>query len=63
MSCRKHPDLERVLESERARVKRLAEALDRYGRHERGCRFARTHARCACTCGLHERIREGGVRP
>jgi|GEM_PF-5672876 len=69
-TCRKHPDLERALRHEREerakvqeQLRRTAAALDRYGRHERGCRFMRTHARCACTCGLHDRIREGGIKP
>ncbi len=69
-SCRKHPDIDKALAHERervaelsARVRRLAEALDRYGAHQRGCRLPRTHGRLACSCGLHERIREGGVRP
>ncbi|QDE83280.1 hypothetical protein [Myxococcus xanthus] len=70
MTCRKHPELEESLRLERERVAELearllkvATALDRYGRHERGCRFARTNGRCACTCLLHERIRDGGIKP
>lgn len=64
MSCRKHPDMSRALEAAQERVKRLAEALDRYGRHERGCAALRRGWRYGtCTCGLHQRVLEGGVRP
>ncbi|GEL74644.1 hypothetical protein [Myxococcus virescens] len=70
MTCRKHPELEESLRLARERVAELearllkvATALDRYGRHERGCRFSRTNGRCACTCLLHERIRDGGLKP
>ncbi|UAW08027.1 hypothetical protein Mx4_p28 [Myxococcus phage Mx4] len=70
MSCRKPPDAEeslrlaqeRIAELE-ARLLKVATALDRYGRHERGCRFSRTHGHCRCTCGYHDRLPEGGVRP
>lgn len=69
-TCRKHPDLVRALEHERAEKKKAQEtlrrtvaALDRYGRHLRGCRFTRTYARCRCTCGYHDRLREGGINP
>ncbi|WNZ64197.1 hypothetical protein QEG98_11280 [Myxococcus sp. MxC21-1] len=70
MSCRKPPDteealgmaLERIAELE-ARLSKVAHTLDRYGRHERGCRFSRTHAHCRCTCQLHDRILEGGLKP
>ncbi|GEL75185.1 hypothetical protein [Myxococcus virescens] len=70
MSCRKPPDTEEALRMAReriaeleARLLKVATALDRYGRHERGCRFARTHGHCRCTCQLHDRILEGGIRP
>ncbi|WP_426751686.1 hypothetical protein [Myxococcus sp. Y35] len=68
--CRKHPDVDKALQLERqknaelsAKVRRLAESLDRYGRHLRGCRLSRTWGRLACSCGLHDRIREGGINP
>lgn len=70
MTCRKHPDQERVIEHQRQelamvkeQLRRTVAALDRYGRHERGCRFARSHGHSACTCLLHDRIREGGLKP
>lgn len=69
-TCRKHPDLDKALQAERAKnaelraqVRQMAEYLDRYGRHMRGCRLPRTWGRLACSCGLHDRIREGGVNP
>ncbi|MBZ4400400.1 hypothetical protein [Myxococcus sp. AS-1-15] len=70
MTCRKHPDMEQALRLAQARIAELEEsrrqtaiALDRYGRHERGCRFSRSNGRQACTCLLHQRIREGGLKP
>ena len=42
----------------------VAEALNRYGRHEKGCGLLRTPSRMAeCSCGLHAAIRAGGVKP
>ncbi len=70
MTCRKHPDQDKALRLATARIaeleeskRKLAHALDRYGRHERGCRFSRSNAREACTCLLHQRIAEGGLKP
>lgn len=46
------------------RLRKLAEALNRYGRHEKGCGMLRTPSRMAeCSCGLHAAIRAGGVKP
>lgn len=48
----------------RASVSDLAEALNRYGRHEKGCGMLRAPSRMTeCSCGLHRWIREGGVKP
>ncbi|NTX08291.1 hypothetical protein [Myxococcus sp. CA040A] len=70
MTCRNHPDLERVNQHHvqriaelEALVGKMTNALDRYGRHEHGCRFSRSHGHSACTCQLHDRIREGGLKP
>lgn len=71
MTCRKHPDMEQALRLAQARIAELEEsrrrtaiALDRYGQHEAGCYARRTGWRMgACTCGLHARIREGGLKP
>lgn len=45
-------------------IRALALALDRYGRHEKGCGMLRSvRTMSECTCGLHKWIREGGVKP
>lgn len=69
--CSKHPDIDKALRLERqrredaeARLAKVTAALDRYGQHEAGCYARRTGWRMgACTCGLHARIREGGLKP
>lgn len=46
------------------KIQKLGEALDRYGRHEKGCGMLRSvRTMSECTCGLHKWIREGGVKP
>jgi len=46
------------------RERNLALALDRYGRHEKGCGMLRSvRTMSECTCGLHKWIREGGIKP
>lgn len=48
----------------RASISDMAKALDRYGRHEKGCGMLRSvRTMSECTCGLHKWIREGGVKP
>lgn len=45
-------------------ILRMAEALDRYGRHEKGCGMLRSPSRMLeCSCGLHAAIRRGGLKP
>ncbi|WP_153881169.1 MULTISPECIES: hypothetical protein [unclassified Myxococcus] len=54
--------LERIAELE-GRLSTVTHALDKYERHERGCRFSRTNGHCRCTCQLHDRILDGGLKP
>ena len=54
--------LERIAELE-GRLNTVPHALDKYERHERGCRFSRTNGHCRCTCQLHDRILDGGLKP
>ena len=38
-------------------IEQLKKALDRYGKHESGCRYY--YAENKCTCGLQQALKEG----